>query len=110
MTVIVTECETEPLVAVREIVYPPIGVLCAALTLSVIVLWLPGVSVIDELLGDVLGAGVGETVAERFTVPANPFRLVNVTMTVRDAPRGKLRDDGLTVIEKSETVTRTETE
>jgi len=47
LTVIVTEWETEPLVAVTVIVYPPIGVLCCALTLSVEVLCPPGVRVTD---------------------------------------------------------------
>jgi hypothetical protein len=70
----------------------------------------PGVRVSEELLSAVLGPGVGETVVERLTVPANPFRLVTVIRLVPDIPRVKLRDDGLTVIEKSDTITRMETE
>ena|SRR2546425_10041714 len=110
LTVIVTERESEPLVAVTVIVYAPIGVLCTALTLSVEVLCPPGVRVTDELLSDVFGPGVGETAVERVTVPVNPFRLVSVTRLVPGVPRGRLSDDGLMEMEKSETMTRTETE
>jgi hypothetical protein len=110
LTVIVTEWETEPLVAVTVIVYAPIGVLCTALTLSVEVLCPPGVRVTDELLSDVFGPGVEETAVERVMVPANPLRLVSVIRLVPDVPRGRLRDDGLMEMEKSDTMTRTETE
>jgi len=110
LTVIVTECESEPLVPVTVIVYPPIGVLWRVPTLSVDVLCPPEVRVTDELLSDVLGPGVGETIVERVTVPANPLRLVNVIRLVPDVPRGRLSDDGLTVMEKSDTMTRMETE
>src|SRR6266705_2194522 len=109
-TVIVTECESEPLAPVTVIVYAPIGVLCCALTLSVEVLCPPDVRVTDELLRDVLGPEVAETTVERVTVPANPLRLVRVTRLVPEVPRGRLSDDGLTVMEKSDTMTRTETE
>ncbi len=110
MTVIVTERESEPLVAVTVIVYAPIGVLCTALTLSVEVLCPPGVRETDELLSAVFGPGVGETAVERVTVPVNPLRLVSVIRLVPDVPRGRLRDDGLMEIVKSDTMTRTETE
>ena len=70
----------------------------------------PGVREIDELLNDVLGPELGETTAERVTVPVNPLRLVNITRLVPDVPRGRLSDDGLTEIEKSDTMTRMETE
>ena len=110
MTVIVTERESEPLVAVTVIVYAPIGVLCSALTLTVEVLCPPGVRVIDELLSVVLGPEVGETTVERVTVPENPFRLLSVIRLVPDVPRGRLKDDGLMEMEKSDTMTRTETE
>ena len=63
-----------------------------------------------ELLSDVLGPEVGETTVERVTVPVNPLRLVRVTRLVPEVPRGRLSDDGLTVMEKSDTMTRTETE
>ena len=109
-TVIVTECESNPLAPVTVIVYEPIGVLCNALTLSVDVPWPPDVRVTDELLNDVLGPDVGETVAERLMVPVNPFRLVTVIRLLPDVPRGRLRDDGLIEIEKSDTMTRIETE
>ena len=109
-TVIVTERESDPLVAVTVIVYAPIGVLCCALTLSVEVLCPPGVRVTDELLSVVLGPEVGKTAVDRVTVPANPFRLVRVIRLVPDVPRGRLSDDGLMEMEKSDTMTRTETE
>ena len=107
LTVIVMECESEPLVPVTMIVYPPIGVLCNALTFSVEVPCTPGVSVTDELLSDVFGPEVGEITVERLMVPANPFRLVRVIRPVPDVPRGKLSEDGLMEIEKSDTMTRT---
>ena len=110
LTVIVTERESEPLVAVTVIVYAPIGVLCTALTLSVEVLCPPGVRVTDELLSDVFGPGVVEIAVERVMVPANPLRLVSVIRLVPDVPRGRLSEDGLMEMEKSETMTRTETE
>ena len=110
LTVIVTEWDIEPLVAVTVIVYAPIGVLCCALTLRVELLCPPGVRVTVELLSDVLGPEVGETTVERVTVPVNPLRLVRVTRLVPEVPRGRLSDDGLTVMEKSDTMTRTETE
>src|SRR5438094_8362861 len=109
-TVIVTECESAPLTPVTVIVYEPIVVLCNALTLSVDVPWPPEVRVTDELLNDVLGPDVGETTAERLTVPVNPFRLVTVIKLVPDVPRGRLREDGLIEMEKSDTMTRIETE
>jgi len=99
-----------PLVAVTVMVYAPIGVLCTALTFSVEVLCPPGVRVTDELLSDVLGPCVGETAVERVTVPANPLILASVTRLVPDEPRDRLRDDGLMEMEKSDTMTRTETE
>src|SRR5437867_939272 len=98
-TVIVTECESAPLTPVTVIVYEPIGVLCNALMLSVDVPWPPEVRVTDELLNDVLGPDVGETVAERPTVPAetdretvpeNPPRLVAVRVDVPEEPASML--------------------
>ena len=110
MTVMVTECETEPVVPVTVIVYPPMGVLCNALTLSVEVLCPPDVRVTDELLSDVFGPDVGETTVERVMVPAKPFRLVRVIRPVPDVPRGRVSEDGLIEMEKSDTMTRIETE
>ncbi len=78
--------------------------------MSVDVLCPPGARVIDELLSDARGPGVGETTVERVMVPANPLRLVSVIRRVPDVPRGRLRDDGLMEREKSDTMTRTETE
>jgi len=109
-TVIVTECESEPLVPVTVIVYAPIDVLCNALTLSVEVLCPPDVRVTDELLNDVFGPDVGETTVERVMVPAKPFRLVRVIRAVPDVPRGRVSEDGLIEMEKSDTMTRIETE
>jgi len=109
LTVIVTECETEPVVPVTVIVYPPMGVLCNALTLSVEVLCPPDVRVTDELLSDVFGPDVGETTVERVMVPAKPFKLVRVIRPVPDVPRGRVSEDGLIEMEKSDTMTRTET-
>jgi len=84
--------------------------LCCALTVSVEVLCPPGVRVIDGLLRNTLGPDAGETTVERVTVPENPLRLVNVIRLVPDEPRGRLSDDGLMEIEKSDTTTVTETE
>ena len=106
----VTECETEPVVPVTVIVYPPMGVLCNALTLSVEVVCPPDVRVTDELLSDVFGPDVGETTVERVMVPAKPFRLVRVIRPVPDVPRGRVSEDGLIEMEKSDTMTRIETE
>jgi len=110
LTVSVTEWEIEPLVAVTVMVYVPIGVLCCVLILSVEVLCPPGVRATDELLSVVLGPEVGETTVERVTVPENPFRLLSVIRLVPEAPRGRVSDDGLMEMEKSDTMTRTETE
>jgi len=78
--------------------------------LSVDVLCPPGARVIDELLSDARGPGVGETTVERVMVPTNPLRLVIVIRLVPDVPRGRLSDDGLMEREKSDTMTRTVTE
>ncbi len=94
-TVIVTECESDPLAPVTVIVYAPIDVLCNALTLSVEVLCPPDVRVTDELLNDVFGPDVGET---------------TVVRPVPDVPRGRVSEDGLIEMEKSDTMTRIETE
>ena len=110
LTVNAIECESEPVVPVMVIVYPPIGVLCVALKLSVEVPCPPDVRATEELLSDVFGPDVGETTIERLTVPANPFRLVSVIRLVPEVPRDRLSDDGLTEMEKSDTMTRIETE
>ncbi len=78
--------------------------------MSVDVLCPPGARVIDELLSDARGPGVGETTVERVMVPTNPLRLVIVIRLVPDVPRGRLSDDGLMEREKSDTMTRTVTE
>ncbi len=70
----------------------------------------PGVSVTDELLSDSLGPGVGETTVERVMVPENPLRLVSVIRLFADVPRVRLSEDGLMEMEKSDTMTRIETE
>jgi|SRR6266705_2861735 len=101
LTVIVTECEREPLVPVTVIVYPPIGVLCNALTLSVDVPCPPDVKVTDEVPSDVFGPDVGEITVERFMVPVNPFRLVRDIVDPAEEPLEMVSDDGLAVILKS---------
>jgi hypothetical protein len=70
----------------------------------------PGVRVSDELLRFVLGPEVGETTAERATVPENPLRLVRVIRLFADEPRVRLNEDGLIEMEKSDTMTRIDTE
>jgi len=70
----------------------------------------PGVNATEELLSEALGPGVGETVVERVTVPANPPRLVSVITAVPEEPRDRLSEDGLIEIEKSDTITVTDTE
>ena len=104
LTVIVTECEIEPLVAVTVIVYAPIGVLCNALTLSIEVPCPPDVKVTDELLSDVLGPDVGETTVARFMVPVKPFRLVRDIVDPAEEPLEIVIDDGLDVMLKSPTL------
>src|SRR2546427_1416685 len=104
LTVIVTECESEPLVPVTVIVYPPIGVLCNALTLSIEVPCPPDVKVTDELLNDVLGPDVGETTVESVMAPANPFRLVKDIVDPAEEPLEMVIDDGPAVIPKSPTL------
>src|SRR2546428_10067959 len=98
------ECEREPLVPVTVIVYPPIGVLCNALTLSIEAPCPPDVKVTDELLSDVLGPDVGETTVERFMVPANPFRLVRDIVDPAEELLEMVIDDGLAVMLKSPTL------
>src|SRR2546422_11447560 len=95
------ECEREPLVPVTVIVYPPIGVLCNALTLSIEVPCPPDVKVTDEVLSDVFGPEVGETTVERFMVPVNPFRLVRDIVDPAEEPLEMVSDDGLDAMLKS---------
>jgi len=92
------------------IAHAPIGVFCCAFTVSVEAPCPPGDRVTDELLRDFLGPEVGETTFESVTVPANPLRLVSVIKLAPEVPRGRLSDDGLMEIEKSDTTTVTETE
>ncbi len=42
-----------------------------------------------------------ESVEVRDTMPENPLRLVNVTITLPDDPRGTVSEDGLKAIAKS---------
>jgi len=48
---------------------------------------------------------VGLTVSARFTVPANPSRLVSVSVVWLEEPAARLRDAGLAEMLKSETLT-----
>jgi len=67
--------------------------------------WPPDDRTTEELLSDVLGPEVEETVAERVTVPANPLTLVSVIRAIPDEPRDRFSKDGLMEIEKSDTTT-----
>ena len=75
--------------------------MCPALTVSVEVPWPPEVRVSDELLSEVFGPGVGETVTEKVMVPENPFRLVRDIVEPVDEPLETAIDDGLAVMLKS---------
>ena len=72
--------------------------------------WPPGDRTTVELLRDVLGPEVEEIVVERVMVPANPLILVSVTSAVPVEPRDRFSEEGLMEIEKSDTMTVTETE
>ena len=52
----------------------------------------------------------GIIVGARATEPAKPFRLVRLIRPVPDVPRGRVSEDGLIEMEKSDTMTRIETE
>ncbi len=79
----------------------------SALTLRVDVPDPPGCRVTDVVLRDSLGP-VGETVAERLTVPLNPLMLVRVMSDVAVEPAGRLTELGLEAMEKSVTATAME--
>jgi hypothetical protein len=68
---------------------------------SVEVPWPLEVRVTDELLREVLGPALDETVTERVIVPENPLRLVRVIVDAADVPFEKLSDDGLAAMLKS---------
>jgi hypothetical protein len=68
---------------------------------SVEVPWPFDVRVTDELLREVLGPELEETVTERVMVPENPLRLVRVIVETADEPFEKVSDDGLAAILKS---------
>ncbi len=55
----------------------------------------------------VMPPGLLKTFVARFIVPANPFRLVKVTVAVVVAPTAVRIAGGLTVAEKSKNVTLT---
>ena len=59
------------------------------------------VRVTDELLSDVRGPVLEETVTDRVMVPENPFRLVRVIVDAADEPFESVSDDGLAVMLKS---------
>ena len=81
--------------------------MCVALTLSVAVPCPPDARVTVELLSDVLGPGVGETVAERVTVPENPFRLVSDIVDPAEEPLVRVNEVGLAAMLKSPGLTET---
>ena len=61
----------------------------------------PEESVTVELLSDVFGPGVGETVAERVMVPENPFRLARDIVDPAEEPLEMVNEAGLAVMLKS---------
>ncbi len=67
-----------------------------------------GLKVMEVALREVLGL-VGVTDSDSVTVPVNPLRLVSVMRDEVVDDRGRLRAFGLAVMEKSETITLTET-
>ena len=75
--------------------------MCVALNVSVEVPWPFDVKVTDELLREVLGPELEETVTDRVIVPENPLRLVRVIVEVADEPFEKVSDEGLAVTLKS---------
>jgi len=79
--------------------------LCVALNVRIEVPWPFEVRVTDEVLSDVLGPELEETVTERVIVPENPPRLVRVIVEVADEPFEKLSDDGLAAMLKSPELT-----
>ena len=85
----------------------PTGSFFSVLTLRVDVPDPPGFRVTDAVLSDSLGP-VGETVAERLTVPLNPLMLVRVMSDVTVEPAGRLSELGLEAIRKSVTATAIE--
>jgi hypothetical protein len=85
----------------------PAGSFLRALTLRVEVPDPPGVKVTVVVLRESLGP-MGETVAERLTVPLNPLMLVRVISDVAVEPLGRLSELGLADMEKSVTATAME--
>ena len=75
--------------------------MCVAFNVSIEVPWPPEVRVTDELLSDVLGPELEETVTDRVIVPENPLRLVKVIVDPADDPFETVRDEGLAVMLKS---------
>ena len=67
--------------------------------------WPFDVRVTDELLRDVLGPELEETVTERVIVPENPLRLVRVIVEAADEPFEKVSDEGLAATLKSPELT-----
>ena len=55
----------------------------------------------DEVLRDVRGPELEETVTDRVFVPENPLRLVRVIVEAADEPFEKVSDEGLAVTLKS---------
>ncbi len=83
------------------------GVFFRVLMVRVEVPELPGLKVMEVALREVLGP-VGVIDADIVTVPVNPLRLVSVMRDEVVDDRGRLREFGLDVMEKSETMTLTE--
>jgi len=78
----------------------PIGVFFNALTVRTGFVEPPDTSVTEVGVKEVFGPE-GDTVAERFTVPLNPFMLVRVKLEVPDELCEIVIEEGLAAIEKS---------
>ena len=85
----------------------PIDVFFRALTVRTALVEPPDTNVTEVGLNDVFGPE-GDTVAEKLTVPLNPFMLVRVRLEVPDELCEIVIEEGLAAIEKSgESLTET---
>jgi len=85
----------------------PIDVFFRALTVMTALVDPPDINVTEVGLDDVFGPE-GDTVAERLTIPLNPFMLVRVRLDVPDELCEMVIEEGLAATEKSgESLTET---
>src|SRR5438132_11645311 len=89
-----------PLVAATRTTELPICVMVNALTVRTGFVEPPDTSVTEVGVKEVFGPE-GDTVAERFMVPLNPFMLVRVRLEVRDELCEIVIEEGLAAIENS---------